>query len=78
MNPAPGDIITAIDGMGTGTTHVYKVYLDATTALAAGEHIGGQWVSLWSYFEFAKEGVEWCHGTEGPEVDALLAAHALR
>lgn len=43
----------------------------------AGEFFGTTYVTL-SELEWLEEGVWWCRGWEGPQVDALKAAEALR
>ena len=75
MKPQPGDIVSARNGSWVTQ---YRVYRTTADAFAAGETIGGRWTPL-AYFDMpnVQEGVDWCHGRCGPEVEALRVAAAL-
>ena len=73
--PQPGDVITCVDAT---RVVAHRVYRDAAEALDAHQHLGGPWVVLAYFYTGVHEGVHWCRGVEGPQVDALRVAQALK
>lgn len=77
--PQSGEYVSIVGALHApdGDCARYKVYRDTDEAIALGERLGGQWITR-MYFVTAQEGVNWCRDPDGPEVEALRAAWALR